>query len=179
MVKSFEWCKKSAESGNIIAQNRLALNYELGIGVQRDLEQSFFWYLKSAESGNVSAQFNVSIAYEEAEGTHMDLEKSLFWAEKAANANDFQSCLRAGRLYKNEIGIKINLEKSYYYFLQATKSKDERVLSVAHKEVKEFQMKGLTKLAHFHFEKMYLMLSYDHERIGKFNDVSFYFQKLK
>jgi hypothetical protein len=25
---------------------------------------------------------------------------------------------------------------------------------------------------------MYLLLSYDHERIGKFNDVSFYFQKL-
>jgi uncharacterized protein len=59
------------------------LNYELGIGVQRDLEQSFFWYLKSAESGNVNAQFNISIAYEEAEGTHMDLEKSLFSAEKA------------------------------------------------------------------------------------------------
>jgi TPR repeat protein len=153
---------------NKYAQNQLAINYELGIGVQRDLEQSFFWYLKSAESGNVSAQFNISIAYEKGEGTHIDLEKSLFWAEKAANANDFQSCLRAGRLYKNEIGIKINLEKSYYYFLQATKSKDE-----SSQRSERVSKEGLTKMAYFHFEKMYLLLSYDHERIG--NSMMFLF----
>jgi uncharacterized protein len=176
LVKSYEWCKKSAEFGNNHAQNRLALKFENGIGVQIDLKQSFFWYLKSAESGKVSSQLNVSIAFEDGRGTPIDLEKSLFWAEMAANKNNFSACLRVARFCKNGLGCEINLEKSYHFFLQATKSKDQRISRLAIKEVREFQKHGLTKLSHFHYERMYISLSYDHKRIGQFNDISIHFK---
>jgi TPR repeat protein len=33
--------------------------YQLGIGVEKDLDQAIFWYEKAAEQGSVAAQNNL------------------------------------------------------------------------------------------------------------------------
>ena len=48
-----EWIRKSAEQGYVRAQFELALCYERGIGVQKDVKKSIEWYLKAAEQGDM------------------------------------------------------------------------------------------------------------------------------
>jgi TPR repeat protein len=175
LFESFYWCKKAAERGNIEAQNRLAICYENGEGTEVNMEKSFHWYLESAEGGNVNAQYNVSISYENGEGTPIDLQKSLYWIEVAATRHDSDACLRAANFLKEGKGCEINLEKAYDYYLRALNSNVEKVWKSAQIQVRNFQERGLTKLAYFHNQKMYTLLCYNHDKIGNFNNIHFYF----
>ena len=55
-VKAVEWFRKAAEQGNDVAQYNLAMCYERGEGVVKDLAEAVKWYRKAAEQGNDVAQ---------------------------------------------------------------------------------------------------------------------------
>uniref|UniRef100_U9STP2 HCP-like protein n=1 Tax=Rhizophagus irregularis (strain DAOM 181602 / DAOM 197198 / MUCL 43194) TaxID=747089 RepID=U9STP2_RHIID len=54
--KAFELYQESANFGNSSAQYNLALMYENGEGIKKDINQATYWYNKSAEQGDQGAQ---------------------------------------------------------------------------------------------------------------------------
>ena len=50
------WYRKAAEGGSDRIQYKLALFYEKGRGVPKDMAQAIYWYRKAAEQGYGLAQ---------------------------------------------------------------------------------------------------------------------------
>src|SRR6202790_4289909 len=61
-----------AQAGNPIAQLRLAMLYEAGDGVPRDLRSAFSWYRAAAQHGEPGAQFELGTYYEYGKGVVAD-----------------------------------------------------------------------------------------------------------
>ena len=77
-----------ANQGNVKAQYKLALMYELGMGIEKNLSQAFAWYQKSADQDYAKAQYNLGIFYALAKGVDKDIIQSKHWIRKA-NENGY------------------------------------------------------------------------------------------
>ncbi len=77
-----------ADKGDAQAQYELGLMYELGMGVNKDLDQAFAWYQKSANQAYAKAQYNLGIFYALAKSVDKDIEQSKHWIRKA-NENGY------------------------------------------------------------------------------------------
>ncbi len=77
-----------ANQNDAQAQYKLGLMYELGMGIEKDLNQAFAWYQKSADQANAKAQYNLGIFYALAKGVEKDIEQSKYWI-RAANKNGY------------------------------------------------------------------------------------------
>ncbi|GBB83531.1 hypothetical protein RclHR1_10230001 [Rhizophagus clarus] len=62
--KAFELYQNAANLGNDCAQYNLALIYEKGKEIKKDMAKAIYWYEKSAEQGHESAQENLIILLE-------------------------------------------------------------------------------------------------------------------
>ena len=51
-IRAFDYYKKSAEKGYVIAQNTLGYLYQNGQGTEKDLVKAIYWYNKASENGN-------------------------------------------------------------------------------------------------------------------------------
>jgi TPR repeat protein len=98
----------SAEEGNADAQFNVALMYERGIGVAKNLEEAVVWYRKSALQGNSAAQFNLGVLYENGLGTTVDFAKANEWYRKASVQGDALAIGNLGMLYLRGQGVKEN-----------------------------------------------------------------------
>ena len=69
---SFYWYCKSAEQGNILAQNEIERCYRNGLGVIKDPVRAAMWCRKAAEQGSSNAQSNMAAYYFNGEGVTRD-----------------------------------------------------------------------------------------------------------
>jgi TPR repeat protein len=53
--------QNAANLGNEVAQNNLAVMYEVGDGITKDVDKAIYWYDKSAKQGYESAKTNLEI----------------------------------------------------------------------------------------------------------------------
>lgn len=86
----FEIFKFSAEGGDRVAMENLAVHYQydpLKLGIL-DAIKAFNWRLKSAKAGYPTAMWRLSNMYQNGDGVERDLDKSLKWLIKAADAKD-------------------------------------------------------------------------------------------
>jgi len=74
----------NAENGDINAQYELALLYQKGGGLEKDLEKAIYWYQKAAENKCIEAQNNLAKLYYKGEEIEKNLEKAFYWCQKAA-----------------------------------------------------------------------------------------------
>jgi len=77
-----------ANQGNAKAQYELGLMHELGLGIEKNLNQAFVWYQKSADQNYAKAQYNLGIFYALAKSVDKDIEQSKHWIRKA-NENGY------------------------------------------------------------------------------------------
>ena len=64
--------KEKAEQGNADAQYKLAGMYELGNGVEEDMDKAVYWYTKAAEQGLADAQYELGLIYSNGDYVEMD-----------------------------------------------------------------------------------------------------------
>jgi TPR repeat protein len=76
--------RKAAQSGDAIAQYKLAAMCYEGKGTQQDSCEAAQWYLKAAQQGHVDAQFTLGIMYERGDGVDRDDDKAYQWIAQAA-----------------------------------------------------------------------------------------------
>ncbi len=86
--KTFEQVLQLAEQGDAESQYEIALAYDLGVGVQKDLSKAFEWYSQSAEQDYAKSQYNLGIFYALAKSVDKDIEQSKHWIRKA-NENGY------------------------------------------------------------------------------------------
>ncbi len=72
-----------ADQGDAQAQYELGLMHELGMGIEKNLDQAFMWYQKSANQEHPKAQYNLGIFYALGKAGKKDIDKSKHWIKKA------------------------------------------------------------------------------------------------
>lgn len=83
--RQFESLLDAAKQGDLDAQFVLAQAYEVGNGIEMNLDQAFYWYGKAANAGYVPAQFYFGAMYASSRGTPLDVAKAIYWFRKAAD----------------------------------------------------------------------------------------------
>jgi uncharacterized protein len=91
-VQATAWHRKGAEMGDALAESRLGIDYEFGIGIERNPALAAYWYgkeveqtRKDAEQGDAVAQLRLGQAYAWASsGLPRDKAAALYWCGKAA-----------------------------------------------------------------------------------------------
>ncbi len=109
----FNFQQKLAINGNVNAQYKLGLMYEIGEGVEADIEQAKHWYKLAAEVGSSQAeQRNTYLTIRE---HGYDKAKHAEWLngiKKDAGQRKPDAVLLLGQLHRQGIGVKKDLNKS-------------------------------------------------------------------
>lgn len=71
-VTGNQWLRKAAEQGNARAQVNLGMSYQLGRGVERDVDESIKWLRLGAEQNHPKAQLELGMAYRDGTGVEAD-----------------------------------------------------------------------------------------------------------
>src|SRR5438445_1096203 len=111
-----------ANAGDPVAQNKLGIAYDAGIGTQRDMAKAVMWYRKSAEQGNADAQNSMGSLYQSGDGVPKDSTQAVYWYQKAAAQRhpDAQNSL-AIRYLLGE-GVDKDVTRALYWYEEAAKN---------------------------------------------------------
>ena len=81
--EAVSWLRSASEQGCIHGVVGLAVAYQDGRGVKKDLNKSFEWFLKLAESGHKFSIKTVSEMYRKGKGVEKSEKKADYWLEKS------------------------------------------------------------------------------------------------
>ena len=84
LVRRWDPILKLAKQGDIDAQFKLGLRYELGHGVPQDNQEAAKWYQFAAEKGLAEAQFNLATMYREGHGIGKNYLEAYKWFHLAS-----------------------------------------------------------------------------------------------
>ena len=109
----FNFQQKLAINGNVNAQYKLGFMYEVGEGVEADIEQAKHWYKLAAEAGSSQAeQRNTYLTIKE---HGYDKDKYAEWLngiKKDAGQSKPDAVLLLGQLHHQGLGVKKDLKQS-------------------------------------------------------------------
>lgn len=114
-AKAKRWFEKAAEQGNATAQHNIGRMYELGKGVEQNLQIATQWFEKSAQSGNVTYQQMLGSFYRDSIDMQ-DFSQSFKWFEKAAQQDNIYSIGVVGVYYYEGKGVKQDYQKAFEWF---------------------------------------------------------------
>lgn len=112
---AINWYKKSANNGNVNAQQMLGDLYQFGQHVDTSYERAYFYYKQAAEQGNKIAQNNLGVFYENGLGVEKSPEKAFQYYLKAAEQKYLFGLNNMTRCYENGIGVSRSEEKVEEY----------------------------------------------------------------
>jgi Trypsin-like peptidase domain/Sel1 repeat len=122
-TEAVKWFQKSANQGNVLAQSFLAVCYENGKGVSKDMVEAVKWYRKVAEQGGVYAQYRVGYAYQVGNGVVQDYTEAAKWYRRAAEQGDVGAQSSLGLFYEDGTGVpKSNVEAYKWFNLAASQT---------------------------------------------------------
>ncbi|HEY5604658.1 MAG TPA: tetratricopeptide repeat protein [Gammaproteobacteria bacterium] len=132
-----------AEAGDVEAQYDIAIMYEKGNGVSKDMEKAFEWFGKAAKQGNDKAAFKVGYSFLRGEGVAQDYDKALTWLTTAAEHKNVRAYYYLGTIYEKGRGVQVDLDKALNWYSQAAKGgyifAEERIAAVTNERKKEQQ----------------------------------------
>lgn len=120
-----KWMEASAAQEFHLALFTLALDYDVGRGVAKDLPRALAYYERAAEAGNEMAAYNAGQINLMGEGAvPANPVKGIRFLELSAKAKDPKALMTLGYMY--EAGFKakqdVNLSRDYYYRAEAAGS---------------------------------------------------------
>ena len=110
---AFEWVLKAANQGYAIAQVRLGIFYEIGIGVDRDNIEALKWYNKAASQQNPQAMRMQAFSIFDQDG---DLQKRIELLKKAYDLGDERSAFVLGKTYEKYSCEQDHFEKAFEWY---------------------------------------------------------------
>jgi len=117
----FEDTLKSAEQGNVFAQNDLGVLYYEGKGVSQDYKKAVYWFTKSADQGDDLAQFNLGFMYRNGEGVPQDYKQAVYWYKKSSAQGNVSAQSDLGSMYDTGKGVTQDTKKAVYWYTKAAK----------------------------------------------------------
>jgi len=104
-----------AEAGSIEAQLLVGWIYQVGRGVEKNLNESHYWFLKAIESNAPEAQFYLGRLYEQ----ERKYQEAINCFRKSAMQNYLPSIYQMGTMYALGKGVVRNKEEAYKHYEQA------------------------------------------------------------
>jgi TPR repeat protein len=122
--KAIEWCRLSADAGDVNARNMLGELYEFGL---QDFGEAARWYSKAANSDfagtwhspRAAAMMNLGRLYAAGNGLPLDYRQAANWFERAIEAGDIQAPLGLGLLYERGNGVPRDTKKAMELYYQS------------------------------------------------------------
>ena len=114
-----------ASAGLAPAQYRLAVLYERGQGVIKDLGRARSWYQAAAEKGNVKAMHNLAVSLSGHEDGDPDYALAAKWYGQAGAYGLADSQFNLAVLAEHGLGMPKNLGAAYQWFALAAKNGDQ------------------------------------------------------
>ena len=114
----------AAYQGLAPAQYRLAIIYETGIGVPKDLAIAKGWLKKAADRGNAKAMHNVGVYLAQGIQGKPDYATAVSWFRKAAERDVRDSQFNLGILMARGLGTLRDFKSSYVWFALAARDGD-------------------------------------------------------
>ena len=99
------WYRKAADQGDAVAQNKIGVLYDNGLGVPQDSAEAARWYRMAAEQGDALAQNNLGLLYANGRGVPQDYAEAMRWYRKAADQGHAGAQTEIGVLYANGRGV--------------------------------------------------------------------------
>ena len=118
-VQAVHWFRQAAEQGYREAQNKLALRYQQGEGVEQDSIQAAYWLRLAAEQGLAQAQRNLGYCHEDGEGVEQSYEQAAYWLHQAAVQSDAAAQHALGVCWYKGQGVEQDSCTALYWFVQA------------------------------------------------------------
>ncbi len=128
-----------AESGDAMAQSKLAFMYAKGIHAKKNEKTAIYWFKEAAASNHVNAQYNLALMYAKGKGVDQDYHEALKWYELAAEQGDIISQFTLGNMYSKGIGTEKDTELAFKWFMKAAEQEDTN----AEYKVAEILNKGI------------------------------------
>lgn len=124
LSKSFEWAKKSAESGSAVAQNMLGNLYNDGQGTQKNVDKAIEWYKRSASQKNPKAEYQLGYYYENGIGFEKDYKKAFDYYFDASKKGLPEAQNNLARLYFSGQGTTKNESEAFKNWLRSALQKN-------------------------------------------------------
>ena len=99
--EAYDLTVPSATAGVSNAQMTLGWMYQVGKGVERDLEQAKFWYRSALQSQAPRAEFYLGTVY----WNESAFAEAIEWFQKAASQGFTPAMYQLGRMYRHGVGV--------------------------------------------------------------------------
>lgn len=132
----------------------LALAYENGTGVTRDMAQAFNYYRKGAELGHAAAMNNLGYLYDKGRGVAANRAQAIkYWQQAADRGNAYAQC-SIGFAYESGNGLPQDHQQALAWYRRSA----EGGCGSAHANLGNYYMAGVhvphdVRLAAFHFQR--------------------------
>ena len=117
--------RKSAQEGNVMAQNGLGLLYKVGKGVPQSYGQAKKWFEEAAKQGHAEAQVNLGTLYLHGDAPPQSAQMALFWFSRSAEQGNATAFAQLGVMYAEARGVPQDFIQAYMWFLLAATNGDE------------------------------------------------------
>ena len=84
----FDETKALADQGDVDAQFKLGVIYDIGLGVPENDAEAVKWYRKAAEQGHANAQSNLGFMYANGDGVPENFVHAYVWWSMAKTQGD-------------------------------------------------------------------------------------------
>lgn len=115
-IKEFE---PLVAEGYSPAEYQMALIYQNGYGVKKDLQKAYELFSLSAAQNNPDALFNLALMYSEGKPVEKDLKMAFTLTEKAANKELASAQFNLGVMYYNGQGVDRDYLKASRWYRKA------------------------------------------------------------
>ncbi|MDE6577277.1 MAG: hypothetical protein K2K58_03800, partial [Muribaculaceae bacterium] len=116
--------ERAAELGNVGAMFNLALYYEHGDRIPKDIHKALKWYKAAAEKGDATSMVNLGSLLEDGPEDIQNHKEAFQWFLKAAESGYTVAWNEVAHCYKYGIGVERSADKAYENYLKATDTED-------------------------------------------------------
>lgn len=92
-----------AQEGDVVAQRNLALMYQRGRGVSKDLREAASWYRRAADQGDAGAQLALGAMYQTGRGTPQDYDVAASLYRKAMRGGSARAAYRLAMMHRSGV----------------------------------------------------------------------------
>ena len=119
--RAFELYELAKDKGNVKAMHALAIMYENGFGVEKDLAQAFMLYKKAGNGGVAASSVRAGLMRFQGLGDlPLDLKAAAGWFGQGARNGDVQGMFLIGMAWKNGQGVQRHAEMAEKWLKKAS-----------------------------------------------------------
>lgn len=124
LLESIEWIKLWADKGDSTAQYNLAMLYENGVAVKKDLRYAKYYYEKSYALGNTTASVGIKRIAKKIDNSRAHESRPINEYFLFAENGDVYSQRCLGEAYQYGFEVEVDLEQSQKWYRMAAAADD-------------------------------------------------------